>query len=191
MNNDRSVPVPESASELTVRLSCAGTIQSSSASSPGRKRAGRSGVRLGGAGFDVLIRRQDKNHMARSFLEVVCAGEYATGPGAQTGRRGTATGGRGRPSVSAEVVVAPVDVRAEDVVRGVAAEVAVADRQRAAGVVVDAAALPAGADAVVEQVAIVDRECAAVEDAATDARWGREFGGRRAIAGDGASVDRR
>jgi hypothetical protein len=41
-------------------------------------------------GFDILIRLQGKNHMVRSILEVVCAGKYATGPRAQTVRRGEA-----------------------------------------------------------------------------------------------------
>src|SRR5436305_1873195 len=85
-----TVTGPASASELTVRPTCESTSRSSSASSRGRKRpvAGRSGVRLRGVVFDVLIGRKGGNHIARSFPERVCVGENTAGPGAQTVRRG-------------------------------------------------------------------------------------------------------
>jgi hypothetical protein len=38
----------------------------------------------------ILTRGQGENHLVHAFPEVVCAGEYATDPGAQTGRRGEA-----------------------------------------------------------------------------------------------------
>src|SRR5262245_58046807 len=61
----RSVLGPVSASELTVRVTCEGTVRSSSTSSRGRKR-GAGGWRLAWCRpvrFEDRFRSQDKNHM--------------------------------------------------------------------------------------------------------------------------------
>src|SRR5258708_2207116 len=85
----RRLPKPASASELTVRGTCAGTAPSSNASSRGRKRvAGRvaRGVELC---FAVRFRSQEKNDMvfllSRTDLRL---NEDTIVSGAQTERRG-------------------------------------------------------------------------------------------------------
>src|SRR5262245_309590 len=97
----------------------------------GSRSASARGFRLRGVVFDVLIGRKRDNHMVRSFPELVCAGEYTAGPGAQTLRRGGAgpvgpgprrslvfrvCGSAAQLSALAEAVAAPVGVGAVDVV---------------------------------------------------------------------------
>src|SRR5262249_6216977 len=92
----RRVPDPESANELTVRVTCEGTVRSSSASSRGRKRgaAGRCVARLRGARFDVRFRSQEENHMMFLLSGTgLRYNEKANAAGAQTERRGKAWAG--------------------------------------------------------------------------------------------------
>src|SRR5262249_33630686 len=90
----RRLPGPESASEPTVRPICDGSQRSSSASNLGRKRAlaGRCGARFCEARVDVRLRSQEVKTMMLLLARTGLRDEdNATGPGAQTERRGVAS----------------------------------------------------------------------------------------------------